>query len=95
MTPFQRRLTELKEAAGFTQKDTAVWCGGVSWQSVGTWLAGTRKPKDYRRKRIEKALEYLQRELDKARSELPIPLHLKEGERRAYVERVRKKYPAC
>lgn len=92
MQPFQKRLTGLKDRAGFTQKDLALWCGSVSWQAVGTWLAG-REPKDYRKRRIERALDHLERELGKARSDLPVPLSLKEGERRAYVERVRSKYP--
>lgn len=92
MKPFQKRLTASKEAAGFTLKDLAAWFGGVSWQAVGTWVAG-REPKDYRKRRIEYALGLLERELGKARSDLPLPLNLKEGERRAYVDRVRSKYP--
>lgn len=91
MSQLQKRMLAAKEAAGFTLKDLAVWFGGISWQAVSTWLNG-REPKAYRLKRIDAALTYLEREIGKTRSDLPIPLNLREGERRAYVDRVRKKY---
>lgn len=94
MATFQTRLVSAKKAAGFTLQDLAAWIDEVSWQAVSTWLNG-RQPKAYRCERVDKALTYLEREIKKSRSDLPIPLNVKEGERRAYVRRVRDKYPTA
>lgn len=91
---FQKRLGAAKDAAGFTLQDLAAWLDSVPWQTVSTWLNG-RQPKGYRYERVDKALSYLERELKLARSALPIPLNVKEGERRAYVRKVRAKYPTA
>lgn len=90
----QKRLIAAKEAAGFTQQDLAAWIDGVSWQAVQTWLNG-RSPKGYRADRVDKALTFLERELKRKGSALPIPLNVKEGDRRAYVRRVRDTYPTA
>ncbi len=89
-----KRMVAAKHAAGFTLKDLAAWIDGVSWQAVSTWLNG-RQPKGYRYERVDKALTFLERELKKTRSALPIPLNVKEGDRRAYVQQVRANYPTA
>lgn len=92
MSGFNTRLRSTKNAAGFTLKDLAAWLGDVPWQTVSTWLNG-RQPKGYRFDRVDKALTYLEREVKKRASAFPIPLNVKEGDRRAYVRKVRTIYP--
>lgn len=92
MGSFQKRLGAAKSAAGFTLKDLAAWLDDVPWQTVSTWLNG-RQPKEYRFDRVDKALAYLEREVKKRGSAFPIPLSVKEGDRRAYVRKVRTIYP--
>lgn len=91
---FQQRLEAAKKAAGFTLTDLSQWFDGVNYQTISTWLNG-RVPKAYRRVQVEAALSSLERAIKSKPSKLPMPLHVKEGERRAYVRSVREKYPAA
>lgn len=89
---FQRRLNKVLTASGLSISELAWWCGQTSEATMRTWLLG-REPRLYTRVRIDKALGYLEREIERQRGSV-MPLHIRQKDRRDHVEQLRGRYPA-
>lgn len=89
---FTTRLNKAKDAAGLTIEELACWFGGMSKQAVWMWLAKGRLPQLYRRAQAEKALGYLEKELAKKKSRLPVPMSVRLGDRLEHVRKIRADY---
>jgi len=91
---FTQRLNRLRGYAQLTEAELAEWLGGISRNTVGSWSRGTRHPSWYLGDRMMKALDYLEKEMNRSSPRLPPPLGIRQVERLAYVREIRANYPA-
>lgn len=89
---FSIRLNKAKAKAGLTIGEIAAWFGDVSAQAVWLWSAGKTSPQKYRREQVERALGYLEKELQRKAPRLPLPLSVRLGDRLKYVRNIRASY---
>lgn len=88
---FNDRLRGAKARSGLTIREMAHFFDGMSDQTMWSWLSG-RAPKQYNREAAERNLGFLEKELHKKTSRLPLPLSVRQGDRLNHVERIRKSY---
>ncbi len=89
--PFTKRLTAAHGKAGLSIKEMAIWFDDMSESVMRTWLLG-RTPQAYRRPLAEKALGFLEQELQSKKAQLPLAGSLRQGDRHRHVSDIRKRY---
>lgn len=86
---FSERLKAACEAAGFTSKDLADWCG-VDASAVRQWIRLGALPHPVKRARLEQALALLNMFMQKQKEPwLPVPMGVTQFERKEYIEKVK------
>lgn len=88
---FTKRLRAAKEKAALTIKEMAIWFGGMSDQTMWSWLKG-RIPKEYHFADAERNLGFLEKEIAKKGARLPLAIAVRQGERHQHVATIRKSY---
>lgn len=91
MKSFTKRLNAVKDKSRLTIAEMAVWFENMSNQTMWSWLSG-RQPKPYHAQDAERNLGFLEKELAKKRSGLPLPISVRQGDRQGHVARIRKQY---
>jgi transcriptional regulator with XRE-family HTH domain len=92
--PFSDRLMDLRVAAGLTEQEMCAWLGGVAKSTLGSWLRGKREPTWYSIGRLNKSLDYLEKELRRTHPRLPLPIGVRKQDRLGAIRGVRDDYPS-
>jgi transcriptional regulator with XRE-family HTH domain len=92
MPTFSDRLIELRRRSGMTEAEMCAWLGGVPKSTLGSWTRGRRTPTWHAIDPLNRALDYLEKEL-KTRRRLPLPLGVRKDDRVGHVESIRRDYP--
>lgn len=87
MSTIGDRLNKLSDAASFTMVDMAVWCE-FDKSAMREWMQNSVEPHPVRAKHLTTRLDLLDKVLAKS-TKLPIPIHIKQYQRKTYVEGVR------
>ena len=83
------RMIAAWDAACFTTSDMALWFG-VSRAAMNAWLSGKHEPFPSTAKQLEPPLIILERALKNKEVPLPIPLEIRQHQRKAYILRAKK-----
>jgi len=91
---FRDELNSVRVRAGMSELELAEWLGGISKTTLGSWARGEREPRWFTMEKLRKALAYLNMELDRKESRLPLPLGVRKDDRLAHIRDIRKNYPS-
>lgn len=91
MRLFTKRLKVAKKRAGLTINEMAAWFGDMSPQTMWSWLTG-RIPKPYHLQEAEDYLVLLEKALKRKNPEFPLPISVRQGDRKEHVVAIRKRY---
>lgn len=92
LDPLTNLLQTMQKRSGLSIQEMADWLGGISPPTMRSWLHG-RVPADHTQDRIKSQLVYLDQAV-KAAGGAIIPLDVRQKDRRAYVQRIRERYPS-
>jgi hypothetical protein len=87
MSTIGERLKQLSDAAAFTMVDMAAWCE-YDKSAMREWIQNDVEPHPIRVKHLTTRLDLLEKVLKKS-EKLPIPIQIKQYQRKTYVEGVR------
>lgn len=82
------RMREAAKAAGFGVSDMSVWFE-VSRASMHTWLHDTREPSLGKSGQLEDLLTVLEKVISSELEIFPIPLSVRQYERKEYIQKVK------
>lgn len=81
------RMREARNAACFSVSEMALWFG-VGRTVMSTWIVRNHEPRSYKIRQLEPLLQKLENALRHKQGLLPVPLHIKQYDRKAYIEKV-------
>ncbi len=87
MSAIGDRLKELRDQACFTTVDMATWCEQDK-SAVREWIDNGVEPHPITEKHLNTRLDILEKVLAKS-AKLPVPIQVKQYQRKTYVEGVR------